>query len=176
MSIAIPRLVQRGALAALVLVPFLGGCQTQEQTGSLLGGVGGAVAGGLIGRAIGGTTGAVLGAAVGGGAGLLVGSSIGRRLDDQDRVRAEYATQQALAAPVAYSSPTAQYVSPPARPVTWNSARNTGVNGSSTVTQAQRQSDGGECRMVRETAYIRGEEVVQNNRYCRGGDGQWALR
>ncbi len=169
--------ITRGSvMAALIMVPFLGGCQTQEQSGALLGGVGGAVAGGVIGHAIGGNAGTAIGAVLGGGAGMLVGSSIGRRLDDQDRQRAEYATQQALAQPVYYQSPTAPTAPPPAQPVAWNSARNAGVSGSSTVTQVQRQAGGGECRMVRETAYIKGEEVVQNNRYCRGNDGQWVAR
>jgi surface antigen len=169
-------LTRNTAMAALVLVPLLGGCQTQEQSGALLGGVGGAVAGGVIGHAIGGGAGTAIGAMLGGGMGLLVGSSVGRRLDEQDRQRAEYATQQALAQPVAYASPGAMQAAPPARPVAWNSARNTDVSGSSTVTSVQRQAGGGECRMVRETAYIKGEEVVQNNRYCRGSDGQWAAR
>ncbi len=164
------------AVAALVMVPFLGGCQTQEQSGALLGGVGGALAGGVIGHAIGGNTGTAIGAMLGGATGLFVGSSIGRRLDDQDRQRAEMATQQALAQPVVYASPAATSAPPPARPVAWNSARNTGVSGSATVTAVQREASGGECRMVRETAYIKGEEVVQNNRYCRGNDGQWVAR
>ncbi len=162
-------------LAALVMVPLLGGCENQQQTGGLLGGLGGATAGGLIGHAIGGSAGTAIGMIVGGGAGFLVGSSIGKRLDEQDRARAENATQQALAAPVTYPSNSAT-TAPPPRPVAWNSARNTDVRGSSTVTSVQRESNGGECRMVRETAYIKGEEVVQNNRYCRGGDGQWVAR
>jgi surface antigen len=170
------QLARSTILGTLVLVPLLVGCQTQEQTGALVGTAGGAVLGGVIGHAIGGSTGTVVGAALGGAAGLFAGSAIGRRLDEQDRARAEAATQQALAAPVTYPTQTAQAAPPPPQPVTWNSARNTGVRGSSTVTQVQRQSDGGECRMVRETAYINGEEVVQNNRYCRTASGQWAQR
>ncbi len=164
------------ALAAFMIVPLLCGCQTQEQTGGLVGGVGGAVAGGLIGRSLGGSTGAAIGALAGGATGYFVGSAIGRRLDDQDRARAQAATQQALAAPVYYPPPTAQNPAPPpppARPVAWNSARNANVSGSSQVTSVQRQPSGGECRMVRETAYIQGQEVVQNTRYCRGSDGNW---
>jgi len=161
--------------AGLVVVPLLCGCQTQEQTGALVGGVGGAVAGGLIGRAIGGSTGAVIGTVVGGGAGLLIGSEIGRRLDAADRERAEYATRQALAAPVAYPSTNASYAPPP-KPVVWNSNKHQDVRGTAAVTSVQRQADGGECRMVRETAYVSGEELVENKRYCRGQDGQWVSR
>jgi surface antigen len=163
----------RLAIAALVVLPLLGGCQTQEQTGALVGTAGGAVIGGVIGHAIGGSTGTIVGATLGGAAGFFAGSAIGRRLDDQDRARAEAATQQALAQPVTYATPTAQTAAPPPRPVTWNSARNANVSGTSTVTQVQRQPSGGECRMVRETAYIKGEEVVQNNRYCRTASGEW---
>lgn len=169
------RAVPKSALFALAIVPLLGACQTQEQTGALVGTAGGAVGGALIGRAIGGSTGAAIGALVGGGAGMLVGSSIGRRLDEQDRQRAEAATRQALAAPV-YYPPNQTTYTPPPRPVTWNSAQNQGVNGSSTITSVQRQPTGGECRMVRETAYIKGEEVVQNNRYCQSASGEWVQR
>ena len=169
-------IARNGALAALVIVPLLGGCQTQEQTGGLTGGLGGALAGGLIGRSLGGSTGAAIGAAVGGAGGYFLGSAIGRRLDEQDRARAQAATQQALAAPVYYPTPAAQSAPPPPKPVVWNSARNANVSGTSQVTAVQRQTDGGECRMVRETAYISGQEVVQNTRYCRSPDGNWVAQ
>ena len=169
------RLARKSAICALALAPLLGGCATQEQSGALMGGGAGAIAGGVLGGALGGRTGALLGAAIGGTAGAFAGSAVGRRLDDQDRARAQTATQQALSAPVTYSSASATSAPPP-RPVVWNSAQNQGISGTSAVTSVQRQSDGGECRLVRETAYIKGEEVVQNNRYCRGTDGQWVAR
>ncbi len=160
------------ALSALVVLPLLTACQTQEQTGALVGAGGGALAGGLIGGAIGGRGGAAIGAILGGAAGLFAGSMIGRQLDEQDRARAEAATRQVLAEPVYYATPTAM-TAPPPRPVSWTSAKNAGPRGMAQVTQVSKNADGGECRMVRETAYIQGREVVQDTRYCRGRDGQW---
>jgi surface antigen len=150
-----------GFLMAVVVAVPLVGCQTNEQTGTLVGAGGGVVAGGLIGNALGGRTGAIIGAALGGVAGGFAGSQIGAKLDQRDRERAEAATRQALAAP-------------PNRPVAWASAEDKAVRGTATTTQVQRQASGGECRLVRETAYIKGEEVVQNQRYCQGRDGAWA--
>lgn len=164
------------ALALVLMVPLLGGCQTQEQTGGLLGGGVGALAGGLIGNSLGGSTGAAIGAALGAAGGYFVGSAIGRQLDEQDRQRAEAATQRALAEPVRYASPAAPTAAPPPRPVAWNSARHADVRGTAQVTSVHREAAGGECRMVRETAYISGREVVQNTRYCRSAGGNWVAQ
>ena len=148
-------------VVAAFVVPLMAGCQTNEQTGTLVGAGGGAVAGGLIGNVLGGRTGAIIGTALGGVAGGFAGSKIGANLDQRDRERAAAATQQALAAP-------------PGRPVSWNSADNQGTRGTAVTTNVQRQTSGSECRLVRETAYIKGQEVVQNQRYCQGRDGAWA--
>ncbi len=147
-------------IIAAIALPLVAGCQNNEQAGTLVGAGGGAVAGGLIGNVIGGRTGAIIGAALGGVAGGFAGSKIGANLDQRDRDRAAAATQQALAAPAG-------------RPAVWNSVENKGTRGSAVTTAVQRQAGGGECRMVRETAYIKGEEVVQNQRYCQGRDGAW---
>lgn len=160
------------ALSAIMVMPLVTACQTQEQTGALLGAGGGALAGGLIGGALGGRGGAAIGAVLGGAAGLFAGSAIGRRLDEDDRARAEAARRQALAAPVYYKTPSAR-TAPPPRPISWNSAKNGDTRGTAQVTSVEKTSTGGECRVVRETAYIKGEEVRQDSRYCRGADGQW---
>jgi surface antigen len=159
-------------MSALVVMPLLSACQTQEQTGALVGAGGGALAGGLIGGAIGGRGGAAIGAILGGAAGLFAGSMIGRQLDEQDRARAEAATRRVLDEPVYYPSPVATSAPPP-RPVSWSSAKNGGPRGLAQVTSVSKNADGGECRVVRETAYIQGREVMQDTRYCRGRGGQW---
>jgi surface antigen len=150
------------ALAAAALL--VSACATNQQTGALVGGTGGAVLGGLAGQALGGRSGALIGALAGGTAGLLAGSLIGKELDDRDRLKAEAATQQALMAP------------PNAPPATWASQDKPNVRGQARVVAVQRQPAGGECRSVRETAYIQGREVVQNMRYCQNAEGQWSAR
>jgi surface antigen len=136
------------------------GLQNDQQAGGLIGGAGGAIAGGIIGNSFGGF-GGLIGGVLGSVGGYLVGSAIGARLDQADRQRAEAATQRALAAPT------------PETPVAWHSDHNTGVSGSAQVVSQQPQSNGGECRDVREVAYINGEQTTQTSRYCRGPSGAW---
>ncbi len=167
----------RSGVAFLVAVPLcLAGCQTNEQTGGLVGAGGGALFGGLLGHAIGNnTTGTLIGAALGAAGGYFIGSAIGRQLDEQDRQRALAATQEALAEP-AYYPPNGGQPRPPARSAPWTSNHDTGARGSATVVAVQREASGGECRTVREVAYIKGEQVVQNSRYCRSTDGGWVAQ
>lgn len=147
-------------LTAMAALPLVAGCQTNEQTGTLLGAGGGAAVGAGIGSAFGGRNGALIGALLGGAVGGFAGSQIGQQLDQRDRERAEAATRQAL-------------VSRPNSPVAWASDQNRGVRGSARVTNVQRQPSGGECRTVRETAYVKGQEVVQNANYCQTAGGEW---
>lgn len=162
----------------LIALPLsLTACQTNEQTGALVGTGGGALMGGLIGNAIGhNAASTMIGAALGSGLGYFAGSAIGRNLDEADRARASAATQQALAEPV-YYPPAGAPPKPPARPVSWVSDHNTGTRGSATVVAVNREPrNGNECRTVREVAYIKGQEEVQNSRYCRSSDGSWAAQ
>lgn len=147
-------------IAAALTLTLTSGCQTNEQTGMLIGGGGGMLAGGLIGNALGGRTGTLIGAAIGGLGGAFAGSLIGRDLDARDRQRAEEATRLAL-------------ISTSTQPVAWASDQNTGTRGRAQVVAVQRQSAGGECRTVRETAYIKGEERAQTARYCQSSSGEW---
>src|SRR5512143_3517680 len=78
-------------LAAFVLA----GCATmgpKEQSGTVVGGVGGA----LIGSQFGGGTGRLVGVAVGTLAGALIGQEIGKSLDANDRRMMEESAQVAL--------------------------------------------------------------------------------
>jgi len=162
-------------VAFLVVVPLcMAGCETNEQTGGLLGAGGGAVLGGVLGQAIGhNATGVAIGAALGAAGGYFIGSAIGRQLDQRDRQSAVAATQEALDAPVSY---TGGQPRPPTKSAGWSSDHNTGARGSATVVAVQRQASGGECRTLREVAYIKGEQVVQNSRYCRSPDGAWVAQ
>lgn len=150
------------ALSASLLVA---GCSQEagqnEQAGSLIGAGGGALFGGLLGNTLshGSAVGTVLGVGLGAGAGYLVGDAIGRQLDQRDREAAQRATVAALSAP------------PNKPPVRWHSDH-TSNSGTAVVQHVQKTSTG-ECRTVREVAYIKGEEVTQDQKYCRGTDGEW---
>ncbi len=140
------------------------GMQNDQQAGGLLGGAAGAIAGGLLGNSFGGS-GALIVGVLGSIGGYLVGSAIGAHLDAAERQRAETATSQALAEPVAPGQA--------GQPVTWSSPSQTGVNGAAQVVGVQPQADGGQCRDVREIAYINGQQTTQNTRFCRGPGGSW---
>jgi surface antigen len=163
-------------LAAAFSLPLLIGCQNQEQSYGAGGAAVGALTCGLIGGAIfHSTAGGLASAAACGAAGYFVGSAIGRKLDEKDRERAQAATQAALAVPVRYTPTQTAVIHPPAKPVTWASDHGTGVTGSSSVVAVQppAATGGGECRTVREVAYIKGQEEQQDSKYCRGTDGSW---
>ncbi len=151
------------ALAGALLLA-LPGCETNQQTGQVLGGVGGAVLGHQLGGLVGGSNARLIGAAVGAAAGVWVGGAIGQRLDERDRQLAEQATRAALDAP-----PTNR------QPVGWTSNTNAGVSGNAQVVNVARNTAGGECRMVRQVAIVNGQEVTDQQQFCRGADGRWAL-
>ncbi len=152
------------ALVALSACQGTPGMQNDQQAGGLLGGAAGGIAGGLLGSNLGGA-GGLIGGVLGSVGGYLLGSAIGARLDAGDREQAQRATAQALSAPVGPDATAA--------PVGWSSNHNNGVNGSAQVVGVQPQSDGGQCRDVREVAYINGEQTNQTTRYCRGANGAW---
>src|SRR5262245_32214549 len=160
-------------IVALLLLPMFA-CSTNKQTGQLVGAGGGALIGGAIGNAIGGnTTGTLLGAGLGAVGGYFIGGAIGEQLDEADQKRAAAATQQVLAEPVTYTPnppPT-----PPAKPASWQSDHS-GNSGSAKVVSVQQTANKGECRTVHEVAYIKGQEVQQNSRYCRSTDGAWVAQ
>jgi hypothetical protein len=158
------------ATAAVLLL--LAGCQNNEQTGGLVGAGGGALLGGALGNAFGHSGAATaIGAGLGGLGGYFAGSAIGRALDERDRARAQAATVMVLNTPDPPASRGA--ASRPAPSASWKSDHNAGVRGSSTVVAVEPAGGGGECRTVREVAYVGGQEVTENKRYCRDSGRQW---
>ena len=185
---------KRMLVVAVASLPLLGSCQTNEQTGGLLGAMGGAAGGAAIGGAIGhNATGALIGAGVGALGGYLIGSAIGRALDERDRRLANQAVQQVLYAPAPYPAESSYEPEPypaqpgaPPRPRRHAAARprpaqatahwtsdHSGANGSVTVVAVQPSGNGGECRTVREVAYVSGKELVENQKYCRAPNADW---
>lgn len=156
------------------ILPLAVACQNKEQSYGAGGAALGALACGAAGSAIFHTALGTLGSAAAcGTAGYFIGSSIGRRLDQQDQAAAAAATQEALAVPVHYPPGRTTVVHPTTRPVSWNSDHGSGARGSASVVAVQPQSSGGECRTVREVAYIKGQEETQTSKYCRNADGEW---
>jgi surface antigen len=149
----------RRTTAILAACVFLGACDTsagsKQQMGQLLGAGGGGLLGGVLGNAFGGHNrglATAIGATGGAALGFMIGGAIGSRLDEQDRQQAENAAYLAVTTGSSRS---------------WHSDHS-GNSGRVTV-----QRSAGNCRLVHETAYIKGEEVVQNAKYCRNADGQW---
>jgi surface antigen len=154
-------------LALALAIPLLSGCQnnggmTNQQAGGVAGAGAGGLLGGLFGNQMGhsGTSTAV-GAGLGAIAGYFIGSSIGARLDETDRKKAETSTSEVL------------HSTAKTKKAAWTSDKNKSVHGSSQVVKVDPKPDGGECKTVREVAYIKGEEVTQNSRYCRTAGGEW---
>jgi surface antigen len=148
---------------------------------------------------------AELGGVLGCGAGLLLASSLGANdteaaalcvaggalgyvwgqyLDEQEKLKVERSTQQALNQPIASNSPlrtsSATYspeaAAAVAQPVQWTSdTRPDSVSGRSTVLRVDSDGSGGECRTVQQLAVVDGQEDVQDVRYCRSSpNSQWA--
>jgi len=169
-------------MASAVALPLFTACQStgsNQQVGQFGGAAVGGVLGGIAGSAVGGNrTGAVVGALVGAAAGYFIGGAIAEALTDPaDRQKANAATQRVLDAP----APTPPRTTNRSRPqqtravqANWKSENNRNVSGRSTLQSVQRTQDGGECRLVREVAYVQGKEVQQDTRYCRSPNGGWA--
>lgn len=171
------RLVMAGALS----LPLLTACQStgsNQQVGQFGGAALGGVLGGIAGSAIGGNrTGAVIGALAGAAAGYFLGGAIAEALTDPaDRQQATAATQRVLDAPAPPPRSTNTSRPQQSRPVQadWRSENNRNISGRSTLQSVQRTQGGGECRTVREVAYVQGKEVQQDTKYCRSAGGGWA--
>jgi surface antigen len=128
----------------------------KENTGTLLGALGGA----LIGSQFGGGTGERVAAGLAGAAiGGLIGNRIGAGMDDEDKQRAYAAQMQALEGG---RSGTA---------VAWKNP-DSGRYGS-VVPGPAYQSNGQQCRQYTHTIYISGRPEVARGTACRNPDGTW---
>jgi surface antigen len=147
------------AAGAIVLGACAGdpyyGTGPRENTGTLLGAVGGA----LIGSQFGGGTGERVAAAVAGAAiGGLIGNRIGAALDEEDRRRAYAAQIEALE-------------EDDDDPVEWRNPRS-GRYGRIEPGRVY-YSRGVRCRPFTHTIYINGRPEVARGTACRNRDGTW---
>lgn len=161
----------RPLIAALVSFPLLVGCaadgSNDKQTmGTLLGVAAGVALGSMVGDGSGRAAAMMAGGLLGG----MAGSAIGRQLDERDRLLAARTTERVLTAP---PPPAGK----PGQTLPWQSQQNPNVRGSSQVLSSSQTASAGECRTVREVAYIEGREVAQTVEYCRAANGNgWVKR
>jgi len=137
--------------------PYGPGPGPRENTGTVLGALGGALAGAAIGgRGAAAVGGAIAGAAVGG----LIGNRIGAAMDEEDRRRAYAAEMAAMEAEAAGG------------PYEWRNPRS-GHYGV-IVPGPVYVERGGRCRNYTHTIYIRGRPEVARGVACRNPDGTWS--
>ena len=146
--------IAKVVLISVFVFPLLS-C-TKEDSGTLLGGVGGA----LVGSAV--TNNNTVGVAIGTLAGAYIGRNIGRKLDKADQQKMYQTTQAALETGV--SGNAAQWYNP-----------DSGNSGSVTPQPAFNNSDGQYCREYQQTVTIGGKAETAYGTACRQPDGSWKI-
>ena len=147
------------ALAAMILLVFLGtACETAGPK-TAIGGATGAAAGGLIGHAAGGGAAGIVGGVLLGG---LLGGAIGNALDQRDQQIAMQAAQNSFE-----NSRTGTQS-------TWRNP-DSGHSGSITPTRTYESSSGQYCREYQQTVTVGGETQQAYGTACRQPDGTWQI-
>lgn len=145
-------------LLAPLLALSLTACQGEnQQAGTLLGAVGGAILGGALsdnhsGMAI----------ALGALAGAWAGGEIGRTMDEKDRAAMQATTQQSLE--YSESGVASSWVNP-----------DSGYSGTVTPQPSYEPEPGKYCREYQQTVTIGGESVEAYGTACRQPDGSWKV-
>lgn len=129
---------------------------TKEESGTLLGTIGGA----LIGSAV--TNDSSVGVALGALAGAYAGRSIGRQLDEADQQKMYQATQSSLETGVSGTAST------------WYNP-DSGNSGTVTPQPAYDSREGQYCREYQQTITIGGEAETAYGTACRMPDGTWKI-
>lgn len=148
-------------LAIGLIALSLTACQQggQKQTlGTLLGGVGGALAGAQVGKGRGQLV-AVAGATL---LGAFLGSEIGKSLDNADRLAMQQSTQRGLEA-----TPSGQTVS-------WRNP-DSGHSGTVTPQPSYQNASGKYCREYEQTITVGGNTEKAYGTACRQPDGSWKI-
>jgi len=141
------------ALALVALVAA--GCESKQQTGTVVGGFGGAALGHVLG---GGFWGTAAGALIGG----LVGSQVGKSLDKEDVKRADAASQRAMEQNRAGQA------------TTWSNPE-TGATGTVTPTTDAYADSGTVCRDFQQSVAAGGSTHSGTGRACKQADGSWKV-
>ena len=149
-------------ISGMIVFSTLISCETKQQSGSLIGGLGGAGAGALIGSSVGGTQGGLIGGGIGAILGGLAGSSIGQSLDNQDKQRMQESNQRALER--AKTGQTSTWKNP-----------DSGNSGSIKTTRTF-QNNGQYCREYAQTITVGGKSEQGYGTACRQPDGSWKVQ
>ena len=129
---------------------------TKEESGTLLGAIGGAIIGGEV------TGDSNIGVFMGTLAGAYAGRSLGRRLDEADQQQMYNTTQGALETGVSGQSST------------WYNP-DSGNRGTVTPQPAYESTEGQYCREYQQTVTIGGEAETAYGTACRMPDGTWKI-
>ncbi|MBX9592480.1 MAG: glycine zipper 2TM domain-containing protein [Hyphomonadaceae bacterium] len=138
--------------ASLVLV----GCETHQDTGTVVGAVAGGIIGNQFGKGGGRVAATLAGAVVGG----IVGNEIGRSLDARDRELARQAEYDAWER------------GPPGRPVRWRNHDN-GHYGE-IIAEDYYERGHARCRNFVHKVWIDGRPQAMRGTACRNPDGTWS--
>lgn len=147
------------AIAATAI--FVAGCEGQgvKQTGgTLLGGVGGAVAGSQFGSG----KGQLVATALGTLAGAFIGSEVGKSLDRADKAAMHRTSHKALE--TSKSGQTSSWTNP-----------DSGNSGTVTPQKAYQTASGGYCREYQQTVTVGGKTQDAYGTACRQPDGSWKI-
>lgn len=151
--------IKLGAILSGLLALTACEMSSNEDRGTMIGGVGGALAGAAIGGAVAGDVG---GALVGGGVGALVGglagNRIGNSMDRDDEREYERARQESL---------------DNQRPSSWKSAKNDNHGDVKTI-RSYTDYNGRECSDQQHTMYIGGERSTRVQKVCKV-NGNWTV-
>ncbi len=146
-------------LATITVATLLAACAVdagpKETGGALVGGV----AGGLLGSTIGDGRGKAAATILGASLGAIVGGTVGRELDDQDRDRAYFAAQAALAN---------------GEPEEWENP-DTGHRGRFAPKRSYYNSRRVLCRDFEHRVWIEGEPEIVEGTACQQADGSWRV-
>ena len=141
----------RSVLICCVAATAIYGCETNEQTGQVLGGVAGAAAGTQVGGGSGRTIATIGGALIG----AFIGGEIGNRMDEKDHEQTNLALENSA------TGQNTQWVNP-----------DTGYQYSIQPTNTY-QAAAGPCRDYTVLAVIDGRNETVNGTACRQPDGTW---
>lgn len=150
------RYIAIGLIALSVTACEQGG---EKQTlGTLLGGVGGALAGSQVGKG----KGQLVAVAAGTMLGAFLGSEIGKSLDKADRLALQQTTQRTLE-----SGPSGNVVS-------WRNP-DSGNSGTVTPQPSYQNASGQYCREYQQTITVDGKTESAYGTACRQSDGSWKI-
>lgn len=129
----------------------------KQTGGTILGGVGGAVAGAQFGKGKGNLAMTAIGTLLG----AYMGSEVGKSLDKADQQYANQAESRAHAAPIGQS-------------ISWNNP-DSGHSGTYTPVRDGNDSAGNYCREYQSTVNIGGQNERAFGTACRQPDGSWKV-